>query len=297
MLSHGWHLAQRPAWLADISLLLVAVVWGSSYSVAKTALLLYPVLGFLAIRFCLTALLLLPQLRGEGRKAIRPGLPLGLMLLAIFLCETFGVAQTTASKAAFLISLFVIFTPLLEWVLLGQRPARGAFLAAAVSLLGILLLTGEGAGELQFNLGDALMVAAAALRALMMCVTKRYFSTQAIPALALTAVQAAVAGLGCLVMACLLPAGLPALPVTYTFWLATGYLVVFCTLFAFVVQIQAIRYSSPTRISLLMGTEPVFGALFAVLWLQESLSVQGWIGGFLIVATAIWATRLRSAAV
>ena len=52
-------------WLADGMLLTVALIWGSSYAVAKQALLFYPVLGFLAIRFGLTFVLLLPQLRPQ----------------------------------------------------------------------------------------------------------------------------------------------------------------------------------------------------------------------------------------
>ncbi len=57
---------------SDVLLLLVAMVWGTSYGVAKEALVFYPVLGFLAVRFCLTFLILLPQLRGEGRQAWAP---------------------------------------------------------------------------------------------------------------------------------------------------------------------------------------------------------------------------------
>ena len=45
---------------ADLALLLVAIVWGTSYGVAKGALAFYPVLGFLAVRFLLTTALLAP---------------------------------------------------------------------------------------------------------------------------------------------------------------------------------------------------------------------------------------------
>ena len=56
---------QQPAHLlrlSDLTLLLVAMVWGTSYGVAKGALAFYPVLGFLALRFGLTFVLLLPTL-------------------------------------------------------------------------------------------------------------------------------------------------------------------------------------------------------------------------------------------
>jgi drug/metabolite transporter (DMT)-like permease len=44
---------------------------------------------------------------------------------------------------------------------------------------------------------------------------------------------------------------------------------------------------------LLTSTEPAFGALFAVLWLGESLSISGWVGGGLIVLAALWTTVRR----
>ena len=132
---------------ADGALLLVAIVWGTSYGVAKGALAFYPVLGFLAVRFGLTTALLAPvALRGSTRAqrgaALRAGLPLGALLLAIFVCETYGVTRTQASNAALLISLCVVFTPLVEWAVLGQRSARVVFGCAAVSVLGALLLAG-----------------------------------------------------------------------------------------------------------------------------------------------------------
>ncbi|MQR00879.1 DMT family transporter [Glaciimonas soli] len=274
-------------------LLLVAIVWGSSYGMAKQALAYYPVLGFLAIRFCLTFAVMLPTLRPllrpEGRAAFWVGLPLGLLLLSIFVCETFGVAQTQASNAAFLISLCIVFTPFVEWMVMGKRPAISAFIVAFIALFGTWLLT-YGA-RLTFNLGDGLMLVAALLRALMMCMTKRLTENKNISSLTLTAVQSGVVGLGSLLLALvLLKDGLPALPTATAFWGNTIYLVLFCTLFAFFAQIYALRRSNPTRVALLMGSEPVFGALFAAIWLGEQLSGLAWVGGGLIVAATLWAT-------
>ena len=115
--------------LSDLTLLLVALVWGTSYGVAKGALDFYPVLGFLAVRFGFTFVLLLPALlrapQEQQRDALRTGLPLGVLMLCIFVSETYGVAHTLASHAALLISLCVVLTPLAQWWLLGQRPQPG----------------------------------------------------------------------------------------------------------------------------------------------------------------------------
>ena len=282
--------------LSDLALLGVAVVWGTSYGVAKGALVFYPVLGFLAVRFILTFGLLLPTLlranRPQQRDALMTGLPLGALMLCIFLCETYGVAQTQASNAAFLISLCVVFTPFVEWWMLGRRPAQALFVFAAISLLGATLLSGGLAG--QFGLGDGLMLAAAVLRAITVCQTSQLTRHSSAPALALTAVQAAVIGFGSLLLALSLPGEVPPLPQSSAFWWATVYLVLGCTVFAFFAQNWALKHTSPSRVALLTSSEPAFGALFAVLWLGEGLSVAGWFGGGLIVLAALWTTVRRS---
>ncbi|MEO6920674.1 MAG: EamA family transporter [Collimonas sp.] len=287
----------KKIWIADLLLLLVAAVWGTSYGVAKQALVFYPVLGFVALRFSMTFLLLLPSLRRlaqpQGRAALYAGLPLGLILLAIFVCETFGLAQTKASNAAFLISLFVVFTPFVEWLVMARRPSGSAFLMAFVSLFGTWLLTYGGSSS--FNLGDGLMLAAALLRAFMVCMTKRLTFNKDMSTLALTAVQSGVVGLGCFLIAGLfMQSGLPPLPSAAGFWIGTFYLVLFCTIFAFFAQNYGVRQGNPTRVSLLMGSEPLFGALFVSLWLGEQLSLLSWIGGGLIVAATLWATLPHS---
>ena len=281
--------AQRNGWLADAMLLAVAVIWGSSYAVAKQALLFYPVFGFLAIRFGLTFILLLPQLRGDGRRAVRPGLPLGMVMLAIFLCETWGVMLTSAGNAAFLISLCVVFTPFGEWALLRQRPSNRLFAACALSLAGVWLLV--GGTQLAFNPGDALMLAAAVLRAVLVCLTRRLTASPGIAPMALTAVQSGVVAAGCLALGFASPDGLPALPQSSGFWIATLYLVGFATLFALYVQNLALGRTSATRVTLLMGSEPLFGALVASLWLGERLTTQGWLGGLMIVAATVLSIR------
>ncbi len=193
--------------LSDLTLLAVALVWGTSYGVAKGALAFYPVLGFLAVRFGLTFVLLLPTLlrasSGQRWDAWRTGLPLGGLLLAIFICETFGVAHTQASNAAFLISLCVVMTPFAQWWLLGQRPTRALFGFAAVSLLGAVLLSGGWSGQLGW--GDALMLAAAALRAITVCKTSQLTRHSSATALQLTAVQAGVMAAGSVLLALVCP--------------------------------------------------------------------------------------------
>jgi drug/metabolite transporter (DMT)-like permease len=291
---------ERLLLLSDLMLLAVAVVWGTSYGVVKSALAFYPVLGLLALRFGITFVILSPalrHLRAADARTLRGVLIAGILLLGIFLCETFGILMTRAANAAFLISLCVVLTPLVEWLLLKRTPSRIEWSAVALSLLGAWLLAGDGA--LSFNPGDALILLAALLRALTVCVTKRVMRDSALPPLAVTAVQSGVVAFGSAAAAWLFAPrqwqALPALSGHATFWAYIAYLVLACTLFAFFAQNFAIKRSSPTRVSLLMGSEPAFGALFACIWLGERISTAAWIGGALIVAASILATVRWSA--
>jgi drug/metabolite transporter (DMT)-like permease len=294
----------RPASLArtvrvEWLLLLVAAIWGGSYSAAKVATEQVPVLQFLVLRFGLTFVILLPALRGLAVPAWPSALAgaslLGANLLAIFVCETFGVSLTTASNAAFLISLCVAFTPLCEWWLLRSRPSRSTLAAAAVSLLGAGLLAFQHGGQVAaLAWGDALMVLAAFLRGVMVCLTRRHGQRHGLPALTLTAVQMGVMtlGAGLLMVALHGPVWRP-VPASAPFWGAMAVLVLLCTLLAFFVQNHAASRTSPSRVALLMGSEPLWGALIAVVWLGDRLTLQGWLGGLLIVAAAGWVTRQR----
>lgn len=286
----------RVEWL----LLLVAALWGGSYSAAKLATDQLPVLQFLFLRFGLTFVLLLPALRGLAvpgwRAALAATSLLGANLLAIYLCETFGVSLTTASNAAFLISLCVAFTPLCEWWLLGQKPTGTVLAAAALSLAGAGLLAAQhGGGLTGLSWGDALMVAAALLRGVMVCLTRRVGQRHGLPALTTTAVQMGVMTLGTALLMAVAPGpGWVPLPAGAGFWGATAFLVLLCTVLAFFVQNHAVARTSPSRVALLMGSEPLWGALIAVLWLGERMALQGWLGGLLIVASAAWVTRPRA---
>lgn len=302
-IAHGAWGAKKWAGIgaAEIMLLLVAAVWGGSYAVAKQATQQLPVLEFIALRFGLTFVVLLPALRplfnAQWRQGLAVGGLLGANLLAIFLCETFGVSLTTASNAAFLISLCVALTPFVEWWLLGQRPAQRMFWAAGLSAVGAALLSATSPTDISVGWGDGLMVVAAFLRAVMVCMTRRLAERHSMPALTLTAVQSGAMALGAMAISLVASKGtwhMP--PATASFWWGMAYLVLLCTVFAFFAQNHAASRSSPSRVSLLMGSEPVFGALIAVYGFGERIGAWGWAGGLLIVLAAWWVTMPQSVA-
>jgi len=171
--------------IAELLLVAIAIVWGCSYGMAKIALLYYPVFGFLALRFGLSFIFLLPSLKNfrdpSVKNAYRIGLPSGLILLTIFVFETYGLKLSTATNASFLISSTVIFTPVVEWLVLKQRPTRFIVGAASLSLCGAALMCQNLSTGL--NPGDALMLIAAIVRAYFMVYSNKMTKISKFPTL------------------------------------------------------------------------------------------------------------------
>ncbi|AIW16904.1 DMT family transporter [Vibrio europaeus] len=278
--------------LTESLLLLVAVFWGTSYGLTKSALVYTSVLVFISIRFSITFLCMLPVVIRDFRRGLNKdwkiAIPTGFILSAIFFCEVFGVSQTSASNAAFLISLSVILTAFAELIINKKRVSNTLWGLTLCSVVGVLLLTSNQGIELSLNTGDYFILGAALLRALMVTLTKRFTEGKEITTSTLTSLQSlVVAGVAIFAAMAYLPASEFVIPTSTEFWITVAYLVLFCTLFAFYVQNYAVRRTSPTRVSLLMGSEPLFGAIFAMVWLQESLSLLQVVGGALILFSVI----------
>lgn len=281
----------KSRWTADISLLLVALIWGTTYVASKDVVTTVPVLQFLFIRFALTTLLMLPLTIGAIRKADPStwvtGIVFGLFLFAIFTLETFGVADTSAANAGFIISLFAVMVPVIDSLVYRRRPKTGLFGAVILSVLGTGLLTLHG---YHVNIGDFLVLGAALCRAIQMTFTKKMTDGKRMDSGALTTIQLGVVAIGAGIVTAVQHPSYTHL--TPSFWLITGYLAVFATMFAFFVQLTMIRRTSPARVAVLMSSEPVFAAVCSVLILGEHLSVISMVGGLCIVIAMLWGRRI-----
>lgn len=276
----------RPSTLAaDAAVLAVAVVWGASYPVTKSALAYAPVLVMIFYRFAATACLMGLAARRELSAAkpgdVLRGAVLGTILAAIFTAEIAGLALTSATNAALIISLCTLFTPFLDHGLSRRLPPPIVVCGAVIACVGVGLLVG---GLTAWTPGDALILLAAALRAVMVVSTKRLMSGRSLSSVALTAVQAATVATVALVSLAL-TGGVAALAVRAGagFWGSVAFLSLFCTIAAFYVQNAAVRRTSPTRVGFLMGTEPLFGFALAHVLLSEPVTGAAVRGAVLIV--------------
>ncbi|GGS07509.1 hypothetical protein Snoj_11030 [Streptomyces nojiriensis] len=303
VISPALEAAPRRAWFADLPVLAVAVVWGGSYLAAKGITTTHTVVAVLVLRFALVLPVLV--VAGWARlRALRPaqlrgaGL-LGLVLGGIFLLETYGVVHTSATNAGLIISLTMIFTPLAEAAVRKQAPSTGFLGAAAVSVAGVVLLT-QGAGFTAPSLGDLLILGAALARTLHVLLMARIEAVQDADSLSLTTVQLGAAVLVFALLAAAPGTGDSTWAAAAGFgaaeWAGLAFLSVFCTLFAFFVQMWAVRRTSPSRVSLLLGTEPLWAAVAGIVIGGEEPGFLGYAGALLVLVGTAWGRRAVTAA-
>ena len=285
---------RRPRlWLIDLPVLVVAAIWGSSYLSVKTIATGPTVVPLLVLRFLVAllpmGLLVAGRLRLLTWREIRGGMLLGLILATIFLVETVGVVHTSATNAGLIISLTMVFTPLAESALARTRPSPAFVCAATLSVVGVALLT-QGAGFQRPGLGDLLVFCVAVIRALHVVVMHRMRSVRETESGALTFVQLGT----CLVVFLLIsPFSGPApwrLAASFDGgqWADLLYLGLACTVFAFFVQMWAVRRTSPSRVSLLLGTEPLWAAVIGVEVGGDKLGALGAVGAVLVLVGTTW---------
>ncbi|MEU8764554.1 DMT family transporter [Streptomyces sp. NPDC048659] len=290
--------APRRAWLTDLPLLLVAAVWGASYLAAKGITTTHTVVAVLVLRFAVVVPVLVAagwrRLRALTGAQWRGAATLGLILAGIFLLETYGVVHTSATNAGLIISLTMILTPLAEAAVTRRRPPRAFLAAAALSVAGVVLLT-QGGGFTAPSGGDLLMLLAAIARTAHVLAMSRIKAVESADSLSLTTVQLGSAVAVFAVLAALPGTGAAPWTVALGFgpreWAGLLFLSVLCTLFAFFVQMWAVRRTSPSRVSLLLGTEPLWAAAAGIALAGDRLGPLGLAGAALVLAGTAWGRR------
>ena len=138
-------MASYRRWLPALALLVLSLTWGYTWVLAKQGLTYAPPFAFAAERCVGGALTLILVLKLIGRplKLVAPGptLAIGLTQVAGFMVfQTWALVEGGPGKTAVLIFTMPIWTLLMAWPLLGERVRGKQWLAAASTLIGLLLI-------------------------------------------------------------------------------------------------------------------------------------------------------------
>jgi drug/metabolite transporter (DMT)-like permease len=270
---------------AELALVGIAAVWGLTFVMVQDAIELLPTMAFLAYRFVPAALLVALVFWGALRRlpvsGWRAGVVMGAFLTAGYTLQTLGLEETTASNTGFITGLFVVFTPLMGALFLGDRVTWPVWVAAGVSAFGLYLLSGAG-GELELR-GDGLVLLASLSFAAHILATARAVGTYDVGAL--LAVQLGVCGVVCLLVAAV--AGQLEAPEGHTVWSALVVTSLVASALGFFVQTFAQQHAPPARTALILASEPAFAGLFGWLLADDRLSLTGWLGAALIMSAIV----------
>ncbi len=284
-------------------LILANVLWACSYVAAKYALRDISVNMMNALRMIISALVLLPMLialRKELNLTRRdlPQLAL-LAIVGIVLAKTLefgGLALSTASDVALLITSESIFTAALSWLMLRERFKPLTGIALLLGLLGVYLIVERslvpnippGGGALRI-LGDLLVVLALIFESFYTVRGKALLVKH--PPLLIT--SAAIAG-SAIVWVPL--AGGEILysgwhPLSLTAWLGVGWLAIMSTVVAYLAWFKGLEQVDGSAAASTLFVQPLLGTLLAILLLHDQLVPTTIIGGALIVTSVYLISR------
>jgi drug/metabolite transporter (DMT)-like permease len=263
-------------------LLTTTFFWGVTFTIVKQAVASVDVFVFLAQRFMLAFVFILPVCLVKGRHidaaTIRRGCVMGLFLFGSYAFQTVALVYTSASNTGFLTGLNVVMVPVIAALMLRHRIPNPVKLAVLLSVCGLFLLCGNGSWR--FNVGDLLAAICAVCVSLHLIYTGEYARSS--DYFWLTAVQLGVVALLSVVFA--LGRG-KAVFVWYPHLLTTLLICsLIATVFAFLVQTSMQRFISHTNTALIFCTEPVFAAAYAWVAIDERLGAVGLLGALLIMA-------------
>jgi len=274
---------------AHLLLVIVTLIWGSTFVLIKAALQDASPLFLNAVRMSLAAVLLAVHYRRHlttlTRPALLSGLVVGVFLFLGYALQTTGLKLTTPSKSAFLTGTSTVLVPLLLVIFWRTRihlwRAAGIFLA----LVGLFLMTVPAGRQgltdfANVNAGDLLSIACAFGFAFQIVFLGR--STQRFPFEQMAVLQIGVA-------AALMAVATPVLEKPHLHFSGTVIAAILITgilgtAVGFTMQAWAQQFTPATHTALIFTLEPVFAWLTSFIYMNERLGLRAGAGALLILA-------------
>lgn len=275
---------------AALALVAVTAVWGSTFGLSKDLIGRLPVADYLGLRYLVAAtvlLLLAPRLlRGMTGHTVRVGVGLGVLYAAAQLQQFHGLEHTGPTVSAFVVAMYVVFTPLLAAILPGRSVDRVTWAAVGLATAGVAVMSLRGWA---FGTGELLTLISAVLYAVHILALGRWARPG--EAFALTFLQLLTMGVLLTVVGAADGLTLP----SRGDLLAFAYLAVLAGTVTLLVQTWAQGHIDSGQAAVLMVLEPVWAAAFGALLWHEALGPRT-LGGAALVLVAMLMVVARPAA-
>lgn len=258
---------------ADITLLIVAIIWGSAFVAQRIAGQMGSVYLFNAARYLLAALAVLPLALRVGaspnvsrisRDQYKWMLIAGSLLFLGSALQQVGVVYTTAGNAGFITSLYVVLVPMALFFVWHEKPHWISILAVGLAAVGAFLLS--TGGKFEMRMGDLLVLVSVLFWTFHVIILGKYASR--FEAMSFSVGQLIVCG----ILNFIPGVFVESFPAPDWSWLgAVAYTAFFSLGLAYTLQIWAQRHTPPADAALLMSLESVFAVLSGWLFLDERL--------------------------
>ena len=273
--------------LLYLGLLATTAVWGGAFLVMKDSLVRQDVYSFLASRFILAAAFMFiykpKSLSGLDPKFVKRAILIGLLLCSGFIFQTFGLTQTTVSNTGFITGLYLVFTPLISWLLLKREIFKMQWLAVFVATIGLYFISFNG---ISVGIGEILVLISALLFAGQIVALGEWSDGE--NTYALTLIQILVSAVIFFVLS--LKDGFQ-LPPDNAVWSAVLYTAFFATFLGFLIQVKAQSVMSATVAGVLLAMETPFALFFGLYFDNDPITLRIISGGTLVLiamALVIW---------
>ena len=281
---------------ADLTLLLVSIIWGSAFVAQRIAGQMGSVYLFNGARYLLAALVVLPFVRrtlAPHASASVANPPYKLpraqfkwMLIAGFILfigsalQQVGVVYTTAGNAGFITALYVVLVPIVLFVGWRERLHWLALAAVGMAVGGAYLLS--TGGRFEVRAGDALELVSALFWAFHVVILGKFASQ--FESKSFSVGQLVVCGLLNLLVGLFVE---KSLPLDWSLAAAIAYTAFFSLGLCYTLQIWAQRHTPPADAALILSLESVFAVVAGWLLLDEFLAPIQILGCVLIFAAVI----------
>lgn len=265
---------------ADLSLLLITVVWGGTFPITSVILKYVPPYSLIALRYLLAGLVLASifykKLLAMNRRTLKAGLLIGISVFLGTALQVVGMLYTTPSKSGFITGLNVVIVPSILACLYKKIPDIRTVVGVILSVAGLGVISING--DLSINFGDFLtLICAVAFAAQIILVDK---CAKGVDIIALTCIQTLIVGILALVPA----VTVEKLDVVFNFAsiASIAFMAIFCTAIAYLVQNKMQPYTNPTHAAIIFLAEPVFSAIFSI-FIGDKLTGKTLVGCALIL--------------
>lgn len=268
--------------LADLGILLVAFIWGSTNVIVRDALAGITPLWFCAIRF-MVAWVVVSLLFGKRALALPArkrgiGTLIGTVFACAFPVAAIGLLHTTAGNQSFLISMSVVFVPLTAWLITRKFPGWHIVTAVTLCTVGMAgLMLGEG---MSVNVGDVLSFVSMLFVTAYILLVQRF--VQDADPYGLVVWQA----FGGMILAIVSAAIFEPFPeqISTAAWLAIVHTATVGYALTLVIQNVAQKHTTATHTAILLSTSSLFGSVLGIVFLGEPMTAKIFVSSALILA-------------